>query len=62
MVYIAFYTELNLQSCNYAQNRRICREKANCRLTKIFMAICALAERLPTSASEFQSRHHHKFE
>ena len=37
MVYITFYTELNLQSCNYAQKRRICREKANCRLTKIFL-------------------------
>ena len=26
MVHIAYYTELNLQICNYAQKRRICRE------------------------------------
>ena len=29
MVYIAYFTELNLQTCNYAQKRRICRE--NCK-------------------------------
>ena len=27
MVYIAYFTELNLQICNYTQKRRICREK-----------------------------------
>ena len=27
MVYIAFYTELNLQICSYAQKRCICSEK-----------------------------------
>ena len=26
MVHIAYYTELNLQICNYAQKRCICRE------------------------------------
>ena len=26
MVYIAYNTELNLQICNYAQKRRICRK------------------------------------
>ena len=29
MVYIAYFTELNLQICDYAQKRRICRE--NCK-------------------------------
>ena len=29
MVYIAYFTELNLQICHYAQKRRICRE--NCK-------------------------------
>ena len=50
MICIAYYTELHLQTCNYAQKRRICREKVNTRLTKVFKAIFALAERLPTSA------------
>ena len=46
MVYIAYYAELNLQICNYAFVAKI----VNTRLTKI-MAIFALAERLPTSAT-----------
>ena len=29
VVYIAYYTELNLHLCNYAQKRRICRENSN---------------------------------
>ena len=28
MVYIAYYTELNLQICNSAQKQRICRENS----------------------------------
>ena len=28
MVYIAYYTELNLQICDYALKRRICRENS----------------------------------
>ena len=28
MVYIAYFTELNLQICDYAQKRRICRENS----------------------------------
>ena len=52
MVYIAYYTELNLQICNYAQQRRFCCKKiANTRLTETFVAIFALAKRLPTSAT-----------
>ena len=27
IVYIAYFTKLNLQICDYAQKRRICREK-----------------------------------
>ena len=51
MVYIAYYTELNLQICNYVQKRCICRELTNTRLTKVFVASFALVERLPTSAT-----------
>jgi len=28
MVHIAYYTEMNLQICNYTQKRRICRENS----------------------------------
>ena len=51
IVHIAYYTELYLQICNYLQKRRICREIANTRLTKVFVASFALVERLPTSAT-----------
>ena len=51
MVYIAYFTELKLQICDYSQKRRICREIVNTRLTKIFMAIFAPDERLPSSAT-----------
>ena len=36
MVYIACYTELNLQICNYAQKLRICREKSKYALNESF--------------------------
>ena len=49
MVYIAYYTELNLEIFNYAQNNAIVAKIVNTRLMKIRMAIFALAERLPTS-------------
>ena len=49
MVYIAYFTELNLQICDYAQKRRICRGNS-VRQTKKFVAIFAFAEKLPTSA------------
>ena len=51
MVHIAYYsyTELNLQICNYAQKRRICRENStHAKLKTTFAAIFALVERLPT--------------
>ena len=54
MVYIACYTVLNLQICNYAKKQRICCKIVNTRLPKICMAIFALAERLPTSATLFK--------
>ena len=50
MVYIAYYTDLNLQICNYAQKRRICRENGKYALDESFMTIFAPDERLPTSA------------
>ena len=51
MVYIAYFTELILQICNYAQKQRICRENSKYALDENFMAIFALAEMLPTSAT-----------
>ena len=36
MVYIACFTELNLQICYYAQKRRICRENCKCALDESF--------------------------
>ena len=50
MVYIAYYTDLSLQICNYVQKQRICRENSKYAPDESFVAIFALAERLPTSA------------
>ena len=36
MVYIAYFTELNLQICDYAQKRHICRENCKYALDKNF--------------------------
>ena len=36
MVFIAYYTELNLQICNYAQKRRICRGNSKYALDDFF--------------------------
>ena len=36
MVYIAYFTELNLQICDYAQKQRICRENCKYALDKNF--------------------------
>ena len=43
MVYISYHTESNLQICNYAQKRRICRENSKPALQKIFLPNFALA-------------------
>ena len=51
IVYIAYYTELNLQICDYAQKRRICRKNCKYAFDEIFMAIFAPDERLPISAT-----------
>ena len=51
MVYIAYYTELNLQIRNNKQKRRICRENRMYALDEFFMDIFALTERLPTSVT-----------
>ena len=36
MVCIAYYTELNVQICNYAQKQRICRENSKHALDESF--------------------------
>ena len=51
MVHIVYYTELNLQICDTRQNDAFVAKIANARLTKTFVAIFALAERRPTSAT-----------
>ena len=49
MVYFAYYTELNFASTR--KNDAFVAKIVNTRSTKLFMAIFALAERLPTSAT-----------
>ena len=51
IVYIAYYTELNLHNFNYAQKQRIWRNNSKYALDKICMAIFALTGRLQTSAT-----------
>ena len=51
MVYIAYFTELIWQICDYAQKRAFDAKIVNTRLTKIFIAIFAPDERLPSSAT-----------
>ena len=51
MVYIAYFTELNLQICEYAQKRSICRENCKYAVAKIIMNIFAPDEWLPISAT-----------
>ena len=52
MVHIAHYKKFaNLQICNYMPKQRICRENSKYALDENFMAIFALAEMLPTSAT-----------
>ena len=51
MVYIAHFTELILQICDYAQNDAFDAKIVNMRLTKIFIAIFAPDERLQSSAT-----------
>ena len=51
MVYIAYFTELNLQICEYAQKRSICRENCKYAVAKIIMTIFAPDEWLPSSAT-----------
>ena len=51
MIYIEYYTQLNLQVCNYAQKRRFCRKNSKYAPDEKFVAIFAFAERLPTFAT-----------
>ena len=57
MVYNAYFTELSLQICDYAQKRRICRENCKYALDENCMAIFDPDERLPSSATldEYQT-------
>ena len=50
-VYIAYFTELYLQICDYVQNDAFVAKIVNTRLTKGFMAIFAPAESLPSPAT-----------
>ena len=51
MVYIAYFSELILQICDYAQNDAFDAKIVNTRLKKIFIAIFSPDERLPSSAT-----------
>ena len=51
IVYIAYYTEQNVQIFNYAEKHRICCKLAKTRLTKELKAFFASAESLATSAT-----------
>ena len=52
MVFIAYYTELILQICDYAQKRRIYRKNFKYALDENFHGIFfAPDERLPSSAT-----------
>ena len=63
MVYMAYFTELNLKIWDYAQNDAFVAKIVITRLTKGFMAIFAPAESLPSPATLFcnmlQSWPHH---
>ena len=50
MVYIVYYTDLNLKIAITRKNDAFVAKIVNMRLTKIFMAIFALPERLSNSA------------
>ena len=56
MVYIAYFTELILQICDYAQKRRICCENCKYVLDENSHAIFAPDERLPSSATLIESK------
>ena len=51
MVYIAYFTELILQFCDYAQKRRIWRENCKYALDENFHCHFCSDERLPSSAT-----------
>ena len=51
MVYIAYFTELKLQICDYAQKRRICRENCKYALDERFHGHFPSDERLPSFAT-----------
>ena len=48
MIHIAYFSELNLQVCNYAQKRRICHENCKYVLDERFHGHFSPAESLPS--------------
>ena len=50
MVYIAYFTELNLQICDYGQKQCICRENCKYAFDENFHDHFCPDERLPSSA------------
>ena len=60
MVFIAYFTELILQICDYAKNDAFDAKMVNMRLTKIFIAIFASDERLPGCHSEERQMKNHR--
>ena len=51
MVYIAYFTELNLQICDNAQKRRICRENCKYAFDENFHGHFCPRRWLPSSAT-----------
>ena len=69
MIYIAYHTESNLQMLQLRAKDAFVSKIVNTRLTNFFLAIFALAERLPTSATlhvgkqiSVNTMYHHVFE
>ena len=56
MIYIAYFTELNLKICDYAQKDAFVAKIVNTRLTNGFMATFAPAKSLPSPATLPQQR------
>ena len=55
MVYIVYFTELNLQICDYTQKRRICRENCKYAFDENIHGHFCPDERLPNSDTLYRS-------
>ena len=58
MVYFAYYTEFNVQICDYAQKGHICRENRKYAHDENFDGHFCFRQRLPTSATLDLKRSH----